>query len=66
MPDRFDRTLVWTGIVAREKDAQLWAIELPAPALGVTQLPTKAPSTSTADLAKLKDQPQKGAQDEKK
>jgi hypothetical protein len=66
IPNRFETALVWTGVVARQSKSVLWHHELTtsAPAT-VVQLPF-ASGTTTADLAKLKDQPEKGVKGEEK
>jgi hypothetical protein len=56
VPNQFDTGILWTGVVAREGNRELWHLELTAPiSVPVATLP---PPTSTAadDLVTLKNQ----------
>lgn len=56
VPNQFDTGIIWTGIVARDGNTELWNLELTAPvSVPVTTLPTPEP-TSAEDLATVKNQ----------
>jgi hypothetical protein len=56
VPNRFDTGIVWTGVVARHGNRELWNLELTAPVtMPVAALPSPT-TTSADDLATLKNQ----------
>jgi hypothetical protein len=56
LPNRFDTGIVWSGVVAREKNKHLWHFELTEPVVvPVTTLPTPV-QPPAASLARLKPQ----------
>lgn len=62
--NRFETEIMWTGIVARENKTHLWHFELEAAPIEVPALVFPTAQTSTAELAKIKDE--KRAPDQKK
>lgn len=56
VPNQFDTGILWTGVVARDGNRELWNLELTAPiAVPVATLPAPA-ATSADDLATVKNQ----------
>ena len=54
VPNQFDTGIIWTGVVARDGNRELWHLELTAPmSVPAATLPTSAP-TSADDLATVK------------
>jgi hypothetical protein len=66
--NKFETQIVWSGIVARESDANLWHFELTEPTAPATAEVLEFPpmsATDPSDLAKVKESVEKPA-DEKK
>lgn len=56
VPNQFDTGIIWTGVVARDGDKELWHLELAAPVTAPTAALPPQTAASADDLATVKNQ----------